>query len=128
MVLRLLIALVVVGAGFGAWWLLKRPPTVPRLDLADLGIPGPAIVQFTTPYCSPCKTNAPVLERFAREAEVPYATVDLGARPELAGRYGIRTVPTIVVADGGGVVVGTWTELPANGEIRDAALSVSGRS
>ncbi len=128
MVLRLLIALVVVGAGFGAWRLLKRPPTVPRLDLADLGIPGPAIVQFTTPYCSPCKTNAPVLERFAREADVPYAQVDLGARPELAGRYGIRTVPTIVVADGGGAVVGTWTELPANGEIRQAALSVSGRA
>jgi thiol-disulfide isomerase/thioredoxin len=125
---RLLIALVVVGAGFGAWRLWKRAPKVPRLDLADLGVPGPAIVQFTTPYCSPCKTNAPVLQRFAREADVPYAQVDLGARPELAGRYGIRTVPTIVVAGAGGEVVGTWTELPANGEIRDAALSVSGRS
>jgi thiol-disulfide isomerase/thioredoxin len=128
MALRLIIALAVVGVGFGAWWLLRRPPNVPRLDLADLGVPGPAIVQFTTPYCSPCKTNARVLERFAREADVPYAQVDLGARPELAGRYGIRTVPTIVVADGAGTVVGSWTELPANGEIRQAALSVSGRS
>ncbi|MEX2459434.1 MAG: thioredoxin family protein [Actinomycetota bacterium] len=127
MLLRLLIAVVAVSVAFVAWQLWKRAPRVGRLDLGDLGVSGPAIVQFTTPYCAPCKTNVPVLERFAREAEVPFAQVDLGARPELAGRYGIRTVPTIVVAARDGSVVGSWTSLPANGEIRDAALEVSGR-
>ena len=121
---RLLIALAVPALAYAVWRLWKRAPNVPRLDLRDLGVPGPAIVQFTTPYCSPCKSNARTLRRFASEADVPYAQVDLGERPELAGRYGIRTVPTIVVAAGDGRVVGTWTELPANGEIRDAALSV----
>jgi thioredoxin len=125
--LRLLIALLAVGAGFVAWRLWKRAPHVSRLDLRDLGVPGPAIVQFTTPYCAPCKANVPALERFAGEAKVPFAQVDLGERPELAGRYGIRTVPTIVVADRTGLVVGTWTSLPANGEIRDAALAASAR-
>ncbi len=125
MPLRLLIALAVVAVALVSWRLWKRAPAVPRLDLADLGIPGPAILQFTTPYCAPCKTNARLLRGFAREADVPYAQVDLGARPELARRYGIRTVPTIVVAAGDGRVVGTWTDLPSNGEIRDAAVRVA---
>jgi thiol-disulfide isomerase/thioredoxin len=122
--LRLAIGLAVPLIALAAWRLWKRAPDVPKLDLADLGLSGPAIVQFTTPYCAPCKTNATVLRRFASEADVPYAQVDLGERPELASRYGIRTVPTIVVARSDGGVVGTWTDLPANGEIRDAALSV----
>jgi thiol-disulfide isomerase/thioredoxin len=125
--LRLLIAVAAVSVAFVAWRLWKRAPQVRRLDLGDLGVPGPAILQFTTPFCAPCKTNVPVLERFASEADVPFAQVDLGERPELAGRYGIRTVPTIVVTARDGRVVGTWTSLPANGEIRDAALEVSGR-
>lgn len=127
MLLRLLIAVGSVSVLFVAWRLWKRAPRVRRLDLVDLGVSGPAIVQFTTPYCAPCKTNLPVLERFASEAQVPLAQIDLGERPELAGRYGIRTVPTIVVTARDGTVVGTWTSLPANGEIRDAALEASGR-
>ncbi|MCA1726611.1 MAG: thioredoxin family protein [Actinobacteria bacterium] len=123
MLLRLLVAVAVPLLAFAAWRLWKRAPNVSRLDLRELGLSGPAIVQFTTPYCAPCKTNAKVLRGFARDAEVPYAQVDLGKRPELARRYGIRTVPTIVVAAGDGRVLGTWTDLPANGEIREAALS-----
>jgi thiol-disulfide isomerase/thioredoxin len=125
MLTRLLIALAATGVAFVAWRLWKRAPDVRRLDLRDLGVSGPAIVQFSTPYCAPCKTNAPTLEAFANEANVPFAQVDLGERPELAGRYGIRTVPTIVVTARDGSVVGTWTTLPANGEIRDAARSAA---
>lgn len=124
---RLVIALAVAAVAFVAWRLWARPPRVSRMDLADLGVSGPAIVQFTTPYCAPCKRNVPALERFAGEASVPFAQIDLAERPELAGRYGIRTVPTIVVTAGDGSVVGTWTDLPANGEIRRAALSAARR-
>lgn len=126
MLTRALIALAVVALAFAVWRLWKRAPHVPRLDLAELGAaPGPVIVQFSTRYCSPCKTNASALERFARDASVGFVQVDLGDRPDLAGRYGIRSVPTIVVAGPDGRVVGTWTSLPENGEIRDAALRVA---
>ena len=42
-------------------------------------------------------------------------------RPEVAGRFGIRSVPTIVVTGPGGAVQGVWTSLPTNGEIAEAA-------
>ena len=47
--------------------------------------------------------------------------MDVGERPEVARRYGIRTVPTIVVAERTGRVLGKWTALPADGEIGRAA-------
>lgn len=128
MLVRLLVALSVVAVSLLAWVAWKRAPR--RLREANLSglLPGPAIVQFTTRYCSPCKANAPTLQRFAHEADVRYEQVDLGERPELAGEYGVRTVPTIVVIDGAGAVTATWTSLPPNGEITDAARTVAGSS
>jgi hypothetical protein len=51
---------------------------------------------------------------------VGFVQVDVGERPEVARRYGIRTLPTIVVAGPGGEVVGTWTRLPGDGALEDA--------
>lgn len=122
MIMRLAIfaAVFVAAAVFFALW--KRAPKVARLDLADLGISGPAIVQFTTPYCAPCKTNRPHLVAAADAAGVRYAQIDLNERPDVMHRYGVRTAPTIIVAARNGRVLGTWTKLPVNGEIADAAL------
>lgn len=123
---RLLIFAVVFAAAAVFFALWKRAPRVLRIDLGDLGIVGPAIVQFTTPYCAPCKTNRPVLIAAAEAAGVEYAQIDLDERPDVMHRYGVRTAPTIVVAAGSGEVLGTWTSLPINGEIRDAALAAVG--
>lgn len=104
-----LVLLVLLG-GYRLW---RRPPgRLARLDLADVGVEGPAIVQFTSTACAPCKTAAPVLADAAREAGLRFAQVDVGERPDVAGRYGIRTVPTIVVARRAGDVVAAWTSLP----------------
>jgi thiol-disulfide isomerase/thioredoxin len=112
------------------WYVLwRRPPRRlqgRRLDLGSLGIAGPAIVQFTTRYCAPCKAAVPHLARAAERTRVRFAQVDVGARPDLARTYGIRTVPTIAVADGDGRVLGVWTSLPANGEIVEAASRARG--
>jgi thiol-disulfide isomerase/thioredoxin len=123
--LRISVALAVLGLLVVVLRLWRRPPRrlarADRLDLAVLGVRGPAIVQFTTPSCAPCRAAAPHLERAAREAEVAYAQVDVVERPEVARAFGIRTVPTIAVAAGDGRVHGVWTALPANGEIARAA-------
>jgi thiol-disulfide isomerase/thioredoxin len=115
-----------VTAGYVLW---RRPPRRlegGRLDLVGLGLAGPAIVQFTTRYCAPCKAAVPHLARAARETQVAFAQVDVGARPQVARTYGIRTVPTIAVADRDGRVLGVWTALPPNGEIVEAALRARG--
>jgi thiol-disulfide isomerase/thioredoxin len=121
MLLRLGIA---AGAFLGialAYWLWKRPPRLRNLDLPWLGVAGPAIVQFSTRYCAPCKAAAPHLRAAAEETDIVFAQIDIGERPEIARRYGIRTVPTIAVADAGGRVLEAWTRLPDNGEVARAA-------
>lgn len=120
---RLAIAAGVFVSVAVAYALWKRPPgrRLQRLDLRDLGVYGPAVVQFSTRYCAPCKTARPHLIAAAERAGVTYAQVDVGERPEVARRYGIRTVPTIVVAERSGRVLGKWTALPADGEIARTA-------
>jgi len=122
MLLRLAIVVLAVAAAYGAMALWRKPShKLGRLDLPDLGVDGPAIVQFSTPFCAPCKAAKPHLIDAAGRADVSYAQIDLEQRPDVGERYGIRSVPTIVVADRSGQVLGKWTKLPANGEIRKAA-------
>jgi thiol-disulfide isomerase/thioredoxin len=122
MALRLAIAGGVLGMLSALYLIWKRPPgRLVRLELDEFGLNGPAIVQFTTRYCAPCRAARPELEAAAERAAIRYTQIDVGERPELARRYGIRTVPTIVVAAGSGRVLGTWTALPGKGEIVAAA-------
>ena len=113
---------VVVAAAFGACLvglrLWRRPPRISHVELSGLGASGAAIVQFGTTHCAPCKRARPVLERTARDAGVAFVDIDLEERPDLANRYGIRSVPVIVVADPRGAVLGRWSGLPPDGELR----------
>lgn len=112
-------AFVMISLAYLAW---RRPPgRLIRLDLNDLGVEGPVIVQFTTRYCAPCRAARPELESLAEGADVRFTQIDVGERPDVARQYGVRTVPTIVVAARSGRVLGKWTALPANGEIAVAA-------
>jgi thioredoxin-like negative regulator of GroEL len=110
----------VVGGLYFVW---RRPPSLRgrRLDMDDLGVGGPAIIQFTARYCAPCRTVAPRLHEAAVNEAVSYAQVDVGQRPEVARTYGIRSVPTIVVASAEGRVLGVWRGIPENGQVAEAA-------
>lgn len=121
MIVRALLVAGVVVAVAALLRVWRRPPVLGRLDLSALAIEGPVIVQFTTPSCGPCKVAAPQLRRMAEAAGLAYAEIDVAARPEVARRYGIRRVPTIAVARANGRVLGTWTALPENGGIGEAA-------
>ena len=122
MLVRLVLAATALGVVFAAYRLWKRPPRrLSGASLVELGVAGPAIVQFSTRSCAPCRTARPKLIEAAAVAEVDYAQIELDERPEVAGQFGIRSVPTIVVTGPGGAVRGVWTTLPANGEITEAA-------
>ncbi len=58
----------------------------------------PCIIDFYASWCAPCKTVAPILEDLAKEYEgqIYIYKVDTEAEQELAGAFGIRSIPTIL--------------------------------
>ena len=58
----------------------------------------PCIIDFYTTWCGPCKRLAPILEELAAEyeGEIYIYKVDTEREPELAGLFGIRSIPTLL--------------------------------
>ena len=64
-----------------------------------------AVIDFSATWCGPCKMLAPVLEEVAQELpKVTFAKVDVDQDPSLAGRYGIQSIPHLILFKDGQAV------------------------
>ena len=63
------------------------------------------LVDFWATWCGPCRMQAPILEAFAAEPpEIKVGKVNVDENPELAEKFGIMSIPTLLVFKGGKLV------------------------
>ena len=65
----------------------------------------PVLLDFFASWCGPCRMVGPILDEIAEEREdIKVCKVDIDEQPELASRYRIMSVPTILVLKDGQIV------------------------
>ena len=64
--------------------------------------PGLTVIDFWADWCGPCRAMAPQFEQAASlRPQYRFAKVDVDAEPALAARYGVRSIPTLIMFKNG---------------------------
>ena len=74
------------------------PVTDATFDRVLSGTAAPVLVDFHADWCGPCRMMEPILDNFAgaKAGQLLVLKLDTDANPGVAGRYGIRGIPTLI--------------------------------
>ena len=82
---------------------MTTPQLAPgRETTTRLSAPGTVLAKFTAPWCGPCKAMEPHLQKLEADPGAPtLVRVDVEEEPDLAARYGVRAMPTLMLLKDG---------------------------
>jgi thioredoxin 1 len=103
-----------------------------NFDSEVLSSDQPVLIDFWAEWCGPCKAIAPVVDELSTEYEgrIKVGKVDVDKAPGIAGKYGIRSIPTLILFKSGEVaekMVGAAPKARMT-EVLDRVLEASGAS
>ena len=100
--------------------------TTDTFETEVLNSDGKVIVDFWAEWCGPCHAVSPVLERIADEHQVKIVKVNIDEQQDLAVRYGVQSIPLMVLFENGepqASVVGAMPKSAIERQLGLAAVS-----
>ena len=80
---------------------MGKPITVDESNFDELVLNSkmPVMVDFWAPWCGPCRMVAPIVEELADEydGKISVGKVDIDQNPKVASRYGIMSIPCLII-------------------------------